>query len=75
MTVNRDNILVKLVGTLMLVVIFGLSVQAQENIQFSQGKVEEGMSNSLGIPAWQISRSRAYFAGIPQLFIEYLAHR
>jgi hypothetical protein len=31
-------------------IFFGLNVRAQENIQFSQGKVEEGMNTSFGIP-------------------------
>jgi RHS repeat-associated protein len=34
----------------MLFGVFFLNVRAQENIQFSQGKVEEGMNNSINIP-------------------------
>lgn len=40
----------KVIVGLTLFVVFFLNARAQENIQFSQGKVEEGMNNSINIP-------------------------
>ena len=47
---KRINHLVKFAVIFMLFGLFCLSGKAQENVQFSQGKVEDGMSNSISIP-------------------------
>lgn len=47
---KKINFLVKLISSFVLFGLLCLSIQGQENIQFSQGKVEEGMSNSMSVP-------------------------
>ena len=37
----------------MFLVLVSLNVEGQQNIQFSQGKVDEGMSHSIGVPLGQ----------------------